>query len=233
MASKPRLIRFEDAAAAAARIADLIALQLACGVAERGLATMALSGGSTPAPLYRALAERDADWPNIAATLVDERMTPPGSAGSNETFLRTTLLTGAAASIRFTPLFSHATPAAAAEAASRALQPLVRPFDIVVLGMGADGHTASFFPQADNLGAAMSPTASPVVAIRARKSAATGEHLDRLTLALREIVAARRIVLLISGEEKRAIFERASTGEDFPVSLVLRARPDIWACWHP
>jgi 6-phosphogluconolactonase len=224
---------FEDAASAASRLADLIALQLACGVAERGLATMALSGGSTPAPLYRALAERDADWPNIAATLVDERMTPPGSAGSNETFLRTTLLTGAAAAMRFTPLYSNTEPTAAADAASRALQPLVRPFDVVVLGMGVDGHTASFFPHADNLAAALSPTASPVVAVRAEKSAVTGDHLDRLTLSLREIVAARRIVLFISGEEKRAGFERAAAGEDFPVSTVLRARPDLWACWHP
>jgi 6-phosphogluconolactonase len=194
---------------------------------------MALSGGSTPAPLYRALAERDADWPNIAATLVDERMTPPGAPGSNETFLRTTLLTGSAAAIRFTPLYSAQAPQAAAAAAARALQPLVRPFDVVVLGMGADGHTASFFPYAENLAAALSATAAPVVAVRAQKSAATGDHLDRLTLSLREIVAARRIILLISGAKKRVVFERAAAGEDYPVSTVLRARPDLWACWHP
>jgi 6-phosphogluconolactonase len=113
---------------------------------------------------------------------------------------------------------------------------IMRPFDVVILGMGADGHTASWFPGADGLGAALDEKAPDIVAVRAKQSLITGEHIDRLTLSLRAIRDARVIILLISGNEKRRAFERAC-GEggvdEMPVRAIIRARPDMWVCWAP
>jgi 6-phosphogluconolactonase len=237
MGSEPDLITFSSPDQMAARLADLIETELARAVSAQGLATIALSGGSTPAALYRALAAREIDWPNVAATLVDERFVPPSANGSNEVFLRSSFLQGDAARARFVGLWNDAgsLDQAAAEATAR-VRTLVRPFNIVVLGMGSDGHTASWFPRADGLEAALAAEAPLVVPIRAKKSEATGDHLERLTLSLRAVVDARRVVMLLTGVEKRKAFERAAGAgavEDAPVRAILAARPDIWVCWAP
>ncbi len=237
MGSEPALIAFSSPGQMAARLAHLIETALDRAISAQGLATIALSGGSTPAPLYQALAVRPIDWPNVAATLVDERFVPPVENGSNEKFLRATLLQGYAASSRFVGLWNAAASleAAATEANAR-VGSLVRPFDVVVLGMGLDGHTASWFPQAEGLNAALAAGAPLVVPIRANKSAVTGDHVDRLTLSTRAIADARLIILVMTGSDKRRAFDTfAGKGavEDAPVRAILRARPDIWACWAP
>jgi 6-phosphogluconolactonase len=221
----------------AARLADLMQIALDRAVAAQGLASIALSGGSTPSLLYLALASRKVDWPNVAATLVDERFVPPSASGSNEAFLRATFLQGAAGRARFVGLWNDAgaLEAAAAEANAR-VRNLVRPFDVVVLGMGLDGHTASWFPLADGLSQALAADAPLVTPVRAKKSDVTGEHTDRLTLSLRAIADARIVILLLAGAEKRAAFEKFSLVgpvEEAPVRAILAARPGIWACWAP
>lgn len=237
MGSDPALIEFSSAAAMAARLADLMQCAIDRAVAAQGLATIALSGGSTPSPLYHALAARKVDWPNVAATLVDERFTPPSAPGSNEAFLRSTFLHGAAGRTRFVGLWNDAgSLEAAASAANARLRSLVRPFDLVVLGMGLDGHTASWFPKADGLDAALAADAPLVVPVRARRSDVTGDHTERLTLSLRAVADARVVVLLLTGAEKRAAFEKfagAGPVEAAPVRAILAARPDLWACWAP
>lgn len=237
MGSSPALIEFSTPAAMAARLADLMQSAIDRAVAAQGLASIALSGGSTPSLLYLALASRAIDWPNVAATLVDERFVPPSARGSNEAFLRATFLQGAAGRARFVGLWNDAASleAAASEATAR-VRNLVRPFDVVVLGMGLDGHTASWFPHAVGLEEALAPGAPLVVPVRAARSDVTGEHTDRLTLSLRAIADARLVILLLSGAEKRAAFEKLSGAgpvEDAPVRAILAARPDIWACWAP
>jgi len=237
MGSDPALIVFSSPAQMAARLADLLEAALGRAVAAQGLASIALSGGATPAPLYSALAARDIDWPNVTATLVDERFVPPSAAGSNEAFLRAALLDAGAASARFVGLWNEApTLEAAAAAANERLASVIRPYDAVVLGMGADGHTASWFPRASGLDRALADDAPLVVPVRAAASASTGGHLDRLTLSLRAIASARLLILMLTGAEKRRAFETfagAGPVEDAPVRAVLRARPDIWVAWAP
>lgn len=237
MGSEPALIVFSSPDQMADRLADLMQGAIERAIAAQGLATIALSGGSTPSLLYLALAARKIDWPNVTATLVDERFVPPSANGSNEAFLRATFLQGNAGRARFVGLWNEARPleAAAAEANAR-VRGLVRPFDVVVLGMGVDGHTASWFPQADGLADALAGDAPLVAPVRARRSDVTGDHLDRLTLTLRAVADARLVILLMTGEEKRKTFERvAGPGavDDAPVRAILRARPDLWACWAP
>lgn len=237
MAFRPDLIGFATPKAMAARLADLVAMALDRGVAAQGLATIALSGGATPAALYDSLSRKDVDWANVAATLVDERWAAPVDAASNEGFIRRTLLKDRAAAARLVGLWGAAQNAeAGAVDANVRVGDLVRPFEVVILGIGADGHTASWFPQAQGLAAALGESAPTVVAIKAKKSAATGDHVERLTLSLRVIRDARLVVLMMTGEDKRRAFTQAC-GEggvdDMPVRAILRARPDIWACWAP
>lgn len=237
MGSEPALIEFPSQAAMAARLADLVTAALERSIAAQGLASLALAGGTTPATLYQALAARRIDWSNVTATLVDERFVPPSAPGSNEAFVRATFLRSEAAHARFVGLWNAAPSLepAAAEASTR-VNGLIRPFDVVVLGMGVDGHAASWFPGAEGLGEALSDHAPLVVATRAASSAAAGPYVERLSMSLRAVRDARLIVLVISGAEKRRAYEAACAGgpvESAPVRAILRARPDLWACWAP
>lgn len=220
----------------AERLADVIEAQLARALGERSRATLAASGGSTPAALYKALSGRALDWSRVAAPLVDERWVPPGAEGSNETFVSSTLQQGKAAGAEVVGLWSDAaSPAAGAEAAGARIAALGAPLDVVVLGMGTDGHTASWFPHARGLEDALS-LESGVVHVKAQQSEVTKEHLDRLTLTLGAVAEARLVCLLITGAEKREAFEKACAPgpvEDMPARAIFRARPDMWICWAP
>ncbi|HXI87949.1 MAG TPA: 6-phosphogluconolactonase [Parvularculaceae bacterium] len=228
------LIVFPSREAMSARLADLIETELARGVCEDGAGEFALSGGSTPKPLYEALSKKNIDWGRVTATLVDERWVAPTADGSNEKFIREALLKEKAAGARFRGLYNGAaTPKDGLAGCEKMLASRRKPFDVVLLGMGEDGHTASWFPHADGLGDALA-SSGQVAAIRARKSAVTGPFLDRMTLTLSAIRDARLLILMMAGDEKRATFARALEEgpiEEMPVRAVLRARPDLWACW--
>lgn len=237
MASEPDLIAFASQGAMAERLADLVAMALDRGVSAQGLASIALSGGATPAALFDQLSRKDVDWSNVGVTLVDERWVAPSHPASNEGLVRRTLLKERASAARFVGLWSEAPSAelGAGDAIDR-VRGLVRPFEVVILGIGADGHTASWFPQAKGLAAALGDSAPIVVAVKATKSAATGDDVERLTLSLRAIRDARLVILLMTGDEKRRAFAQAcrkGAVDDMPVRAILRARPDIWACWAP
>lgn len=238
MARNAELIAFSSRAGMAERIADLMHAGAASAVVENGKASVALSGGSTPALLYQRMANVNADWwSKIDLTLVDERWTPPGTSTSNETFIRDALNIDKSPPGKFLGLWSRSkSPEEGAIAASERFSTLKTPLDIAVLGMGEDGHTASWFPRAQGLEEALSIREEKVVYVRARPSKTTGEHIDRLTLTLGAIAHARLICLMIYGEDKRATFEKAlepGPVEDMPVRAILRARPNLWVCWAP
>ncbi len=194
---------FSDPAALAEALADEAAALLNAGIAARGSAVLALPGGRTPSPFLAALGRRDVPWSKVTATLVDDRWLPPDSPDSNAAILRATLL-AAAPAIRFVPLFNGApTPEAGEGACAGALRALAAPFDLVVTGMGEDGHVASLFPDSPGLDDALRGP-GPCRALRSPSA----PH-PRMTLTLPRLLDARRIVVLITGAAKRAVLERA------------------------
>ena len=210
-------------------LADRIAGALAEAVAERGVGFLAVSGGSTPGLFFAELAKRPIDWTAVVVTLVDERFTPPSSSRSNARLVIEKLLQGPAAAARFLPLYGDAKSVEEVAAlAGEALRVLPWPLDVAVLGMGADGHTASFFPDAGNLDALLDPTSERIVLPVHAPSAAE----PRLTLTLARIIEAGLVALHIEGAEKRAVLERALAGERLlPIRAVFdqRAVETFWA----
>jgi len=224
---------FADGAALAEALATTVAEKLRQGIAARGKASLAVSGGRTPAKFFAALSRQRLPWSEVVVTLVDERWVPLASERSNEALVRDGLLQGRAAAARMISLVSAAeTPEeGAAEIATR-VATLPQPLDVVVLGMGTDGHTASFFPEGDHLAEALDPAGRlSVVSMRA-----PGAGEPRITLTLPLIAAAGAVYLHIEGRDKAAVLALAQQGgplEALPVRAVLRGctrPPEVFWC---
>lgn len=210
----------------AAALAEAVAENLNAGIETRGAASLAVSGGSTPVRFFEALAAReDVDWELVTVTLVDERWVDDGSDRSNARLVKQHLLQGPAAAARFVPLYSGGDEPTLAqiEKTNAALADVPAPFDAVILGMGTDGHTASFFPGGDALANALSAD-GPVLAIRA-----PGAGEPRVTYTLPRLLDTRALYLHIEGDEKAIVLDRAlETGpvETMPVRAVL-SQPNV------
>ncbi|MBB5073467.1 6-phosphogluconolactonase [Bartonella callosciuri] len=215
-------LNFETPAILALALADRVAAELSVSVLERKRATLAVSGGKTPELFFHYLSKADIDWQNIIITLVDERFVPTHHERSNEYMVRCHLLQNFAAKARFVGLYHKAVTAelAAFSAASR-INTLPKPFDVTVLGMGTDGHTASFFPDADRLKQALDLQTQALVLPLHAKSALE----PRLSLTLPVIIQSRCIVLHFEGTQKRDCFETAcqdGSEIEMPIRAVLR-----------
>ncbi|RWI92682.1 MAG: 6-phosphogluconolactonase [Mesorhizobium sp.] len=224
--------RFADRQQLAAALAGHVAARLTKAITDRGTAFLAVSGGTTPAKFFAALSLIPIAWDKVTVTLVDERFVPPSSPRSNAGLVAANLLQNKAAAARFVPLYHEAaTIEDAAASDSEPLQSLPWPLDVVVLGMGADGHTASFFPDAGNLAELIDPS-SPRIVLPVHAQSA-GE--PRLTLSMARIVAAGFIALHIEGEDKRIAFDGAmGAGMKKPIRNVLEAAPiPVEVFWAP
>ena len=221
----------DNADALASALADAVAVALQAAILDRGTAVLAVSGGTTPAPFFAALAKRELDWKKVTVTLVDERLVPVESPRSNEGLVRRHLLRDRAAAAGFVGLYRPGAPEDAAQAAEEAVQSLL-PLDIAVLGMGTDGHTASFFPDAIGL--------EELLANRDRRAvlavSAPSTPEARLTVSAQVLAGAGRLFMLITGADKRRILDAAlaEEGAAAPVRRVLAlAGKPVEIFWAP
>jgi 6-phosphogluconolactonase len=220
------LIEYPDREVLALGLAGRLASELAETVRMQGAASFSVPGGSTPGPVFDTLSGIDLPWDHIAVFLNDERWVPEDSPRSNTRLLRERLLRGPAHRARLVPLYA---PAAAPEPMLQALADGLAPhlpISVLLLGMGADMHTASLFPGADHLAQALAADAPPLMALRAETA---GE--PRITLTARVLRDAMHIHILITGQDKREALARAQTlpPELAPVRAVLDHATVHWA----
>ena len=208
-------------------------------VKDNGKTTFLVSGGSTPAPLYQALSESALPWQDIHVAPVDERWVDEDHKASNAAFVKRSLLQGKATQAPFTPMKTASVTAneGAAEVAQRYGE-LPDNWDLLVLGMGPDGHTASLFPHGEGTAAALDAAADAnIAAIMAKPSKVTGDNLERISLSLAGIMQAKQIVLLITGEEKLAVLREAMgevDAQDLPIAAVLKQdKVPVHLFWAP
>lgn len=220
---------FVDGQLAAADMARRISFILGEAIADRGEASIALSGGRSPRPVLDALSGAELDWSKVIVTLVDERWVAPDHADSNERLVRETLLRGPAAAARFQGMKTEAPDAYAGQAeCEAAYAALPWPLDIVLLGMGEDGHTASLFPGAEELADGLS---SRALTIAVTPPAAPHQ---RLSLTAAAILRSRHIFLQIGGAAKKAVYDRAlekGPVEELPIRLALaqhKVSVEVW-----
>ncbi|MSO42561.1 MAG: 6-phosphogluconolactonase [Solirubrobacterales bacterium] len=179
-----------DAVAVARRGAELVAEAARTVVAERGSFALAASGGRTPWAMYGQLEDHELPWASTGLFQVDERIAPPGSEDRNLTHLIAALSIGAQGSLRPMPVNEEDAEAGAA----RYAESLPEALDLVHLGLGPDGHTASLVP------------GDPVLEVADRRVAVTGgeyQGTHRMTLTYPELARARRVLWIVTGEEKR------------------------------
>jgi 6-phosphogluconolactonase len=224
---------FADRATLARELAEAVADRIRSAIAQRGSAAIAVSGGSTPGKFFSALGKtRDIEWDKVIVTLVDERWVDETSDRSNALLVNEKMLQGPAATARFFPLYSggdEPTPEAVAKT-NALMADLPKPFTAVILGMGNDGHTASFFPGGDTLDQALRAE-GPTLAIRA-----PGAGEPRITFTLPRLLETDGLYLHIEGDEKAAVLDRALADgpvEDMPIRAVLRSGAPVTVYWCP
>ena len=223
---------YPDRSAASAAAAERLAAGLRDDLDRRGAGSLVVSGGTTPGPCFDLLSEMPLDWKRVRVVPSDERWVPPADPNSNERLIRERLLRNAAAGAGFIPLCRDGLePDAAPATVERDLATLGGPFSGVLLGMGADGHFASLFPDFAGLPDALDPaSAARCVVVRT-----AGSPFVRISLTLAALLHAREITLLFFGDEKREVFEAAEAGDaGLPVSALLAQQTvPVTALWAP
>ncbi|MDP2407005.1 MAG: 6-phosphogluconolactonase [Hydrogenophaga sp.] len=217
-----------------AALAEHIANALRSAIAARGQASLAVSGGKSPIPLFEALRKQDLDWSKVTIVLVDERVVPRDHADSNTALVARHLLQGRAAAARFLPFFRELAPTFNAEVldalvrdAEDRIATLPWPLDVAVLGMGEDAHTASLFPGAPGYARAIATDQRLAWVVPD-----TAPHA-RISFTLSALLAARELVLSITGERKLAVYRRAAQKADeaLPISLVINQKQAPLSVW--
>jgi len=224
---------FPSSPALSEALASAVQDALATRLRRDGTAALAVSGGTTPIAFFQTLSRRDLDWRAVTIALVDERWVPESSPRSNAALIKTHLLQYRAAAATFVPLVnSAATPEVGWHDVEALIAALPLPFAAVVLGMGTDGHTASFFPGGDRLAEALSPTHGQLIETMRAEAAID----PRITLTLPVLLEAEHLFLHIEGQAKRDTLEAALQPgpiETMPIRAILRRAKPPEIFWSP
>jgi 6-phosphogluconolactonase len=191
--------------------ASKIADHLSLAIAERGAASLIVSGGSSPLAIFKALTAMKIDWAKVTISLVDDRDVPADHTDSNELLLQTHLLKGEIASANFISLAREPDEVAM----------IARPFDVMLLGMGTDGHFASLFPDMVSDEAAFGRGAAPTILRTGIKGSPA--H-PRVTMNLAMILQSSHIYLLVNGAAKTAVFADAQHNHNLPIAALLQQK---------
>ena len=202
-------------------------------------ASFLVSGGDTPRSVYKTLAARNMlDWQNITFGLVDERWVEIGDSASNEGLIRKTLLAGCDDGMHFVGMKTeHDRPIEAMDLVAERYRELVPHPDLILLGMGTDGHTASWFTGSPQLPRVLAPRNGKFCYAVFLPKKVPEDHSYRMTVTLSLLLRARQVILLITGGDKRTVYENAKFATDyirFPVAAVLNQRKvpvDVY--WSP
>lgn len=218
-------------------VADIIAAAISRAVKRHGNAVIFLSGGSTPQPAYIRLSEYDLPWDQVHIGLVDDRCVGLDNAGSNQAMIRRTLLQNNAANAQLTGFVDDAiAPCSNIDTLNGQMAELTKRIDFCLMGMGPDGHTASWFPGAAELEAALDINMTKTaIRINATGCPGAGDYPRRVTLTLPAIMRAQEIALLITGNEKAEVLAKAANQSVFnaPVKALLAAGPRLTTIWAP
>jgi 6-phosphogluconolactonase len=218
-----------DAAGQARLMADDAAKVLNYAVRTHGVATLVVSGGRSPVPFFEELSRRELDWSRVQISLADERWVPPSDAASNEGLVRRHLLQNAAAVAQFIGLYHPAaTLEEAAQLADRRLAELGQPIDVLVLGMGDDGHTASLFPDSARLDHALRADCPD----RCVAMCAPTEPRERLSMTYPLLASARMQCLAIQGMTKLETLRQALNADALrmPIRAFIHSPLEIYWC---
>jgi 6-phosphogluconolactonase len=211
---------FENRDALAQALADRVARGLSRAISRKGDAVLAVSGGTTPKLFFEHLSREPITWEKVTITLVDERQVDESNPRSNARLVKQALFQNLAVQAKFVPLFHN-------ELAASDLVP-----DVVVLGMGEDGHTASFFPGGNKLVEALSDkTTTAVLTMQA-----PGAPEPRITFSLATLLKAKVVCLHIEGQAKQTVLEKAHVGSDImemPIRAVLQGGAPLEIFWCP
>lgn len=196
---------------------------LSAGIKSRGKASMLLSGGTTPGPLYQGMSNCELEWQNVCFAPTDERWVAPDHEDSNEKLIRETLIQNKASAAHYIGLKSAPNnPRDGQKETEQKINQLPSPFDVVLLGMGEDGHTASLFPNLIETEYALDENCEQLCAPISRGN---GE-VDRMTMTLNCLLNSKNVILYFYGNKKLEIFEQAKKKKSltFPVSHLLNQK---------
>ncbi len=206
----------------ALKLAQVIAEDLTCAIKQKGSAALLVSGGITPLKLFSALSSVEIDWENVHIGLCDERWVSPSHNESNEKLIRETLLQNYASKATFVGMFIDGKDALHVESeCSKNMKSSLTPFDVIVLGMGNDAHTASLFPNNPRLSEAYDFLREDIcIAIEPT----TAPHM-RMSLTLKAILSSSKIYLHFQGDSKLKVYNEAMEGDDIfamPIRSILK-----------
>lgn len=203
--------RFADEQTLAQQLAQAVADKMRETIESRGKVSLAVSGGSTPALFFQKLSQQELDWAKVLVTLVDERWVDENDAHSNARLVRENLLINRANTAYFLPLKNEEENAVDGLMISEnRLHEQIDQLDVVVLGMGLDGHTASWFPGSDALPACLDEQASACCCAVTDAP----DYPQRMTMTLSLLLRTQHLFLHFEGAEKNAVYDLVSNEQE-------------------